>query len=179
MPKNLAQFQEGDPSTIQSNDFVVGYDTAIPDGERRWRISTLGTSLSSVLRPALFGSITSLSGVELVAFVEKKATPSISGNALTLNLATASLFYVNLNASITSAINLTNIPTTPKVSSFILQFVFPDDTVRTVIWPSNTRWSAGSGPTLTCQTGKVDTFTFVTHDQGANWFAFIGEQNHF
>jgi hypothetical protein len=231
MPTNLGQFQEGNPSDTGPTDYVVGYDTSIndlgsPNAERRWKISTLATSISSSLLPVITDQTTgiksltgkyesvyttvnansgkyesvyttvnansgkyesvyttvnatsaSLSGVEIVAFTEKKATPSISGNTLTLNLSQASLFYVNLNAIITT-FTLTNIPTSPKVLSFTLQFVFPDNTARTVAWPAGTRWSGGTGPTPTCQTNKVDTFTFVTHDGGSNWFAFVSDQNH-
>lgn len=181
MPTTLAQFTEGDPSDTGPTDYVIGYDAPPNEGgsgkERKWKISTLATSLSSILQPSLVGSITSLSGTEIVAFTEKKATPSISGNTLTLNLSEASLFYVNLNSVITT-FTLTNVPSSPKVLSFTLQFVFPDNTARTVAWPTGTRWSGGSGPTPTCQTNKVDTFTFVTHDGGSNWFAFVSDQNH-
>ena len=107
--------------------------------------------------------------------LETKATPSISAGTLTLNLLSASLFYVNLNAPITT-FTLQNVPASPAVHSFTLQFV-GDATARTVTWPVGTRWAGGTNPTLTSTLNKVDTFTFLTHDGGTNWFAFISNQN--
>jgi hypothetical protein len=106
--------------------------------------------------------------------LETKATPTISAGALTLDLSSASLFYVTLNSAVT--ITLTNIPTSPRVHSFTLQFV-GDSTARTVTWPTNTRWAGGTPPTPTSALNKVDTFTFLTHDGGSNWFAFVSNQN--
>jgi len=104
-----------------------------------------------------------------------KAAPSISAGVLTLNLSSASLFYVNLNAAITT-FTLQNVPASPGVHSFSLQFV-ADGTARTVAWPVSFRWTAGTTPTLTSTLNKIDTFTFLTHDGGSNWFAFTSSQN--
>lgn len=121
------------------------------------------------------GKFLPLSGGPIGVVTETKATPAISTNTLTLDLATASLFYVNLNASITT-MTLQNVPASPAVVSFTLQFV-ADGTARTVTWPTGTRWSGGTTPTITSTLNKVDTFTFLTHDGGANWFAYTSNQN--
>jgi hypothetical protein len=107
--------------------------------------------------------------------LETKASPAISAGALTLNLTSASLFYVNLNAAITT-FTLQNVPASPSVHSFTLQFI-GDGTARTVTWPVGTRWAGGTNPTITSTLNKVDTFTFMTHDGGTNWFAFVSSQN--
>jgi len=107
--------------------------------------------------------------------LETKATPSISAGTLTLNLANASFFYVSLNAAITT-MTLQNVPASPAVVSFTLQFV-ADGTARAVTWPAGTRWAGGTNPTMTSTLNKVDTFVFTTHDGGANWFAFVSSQN--
>lgn len=106
--------------------------------------------------------------------LETKAAPTISAGALTLDLSSASLFYVILNSAV--SITLTNVPASPSVHSFTLQFV-ADGTARAVIWPAGTRWAGGTIPTPTSTLNKVDTFTFMTHDGGTNWFAFVSSQN--
>jgi hypothetical protein len=107
--------------------------------------------------------------------LETKATASISAGTLTLNMMSASLFYVNLNADITT-FTLQNVAASPAVHSFTLQFV-GDGNARTVTWPVGTRWAGGTNPTPTSTLNKVDTFTFMTHDGGTNWFAFVSNQN--
>jgi hypothetical protein len=106
---------------------------------------------------------------------ETKSTPTITSGVLALDLSAAALFYVSLSANITN-LTLSNVPASPKVFSFMLQF--PNTgTVRTVVWPASMRWGGGTAPTMTGTNGKVDTFSFITHDGGVNWFAFIVEQN--
>lgn len=85
------------------------------------------------------------------------------------------MFLVNLNSNITT-FTFTNVPPSPRVYSFALQ-LSADGTTRSVVWPTGTRWSGGTGPTLTSTAGKVDTFTFFTHDGGVNWFAVTSIQN--
>jgi hypothetical protein len=106
---------------------------------------------------------------------ETKATPAITANVLTLNLSTATLFYVTLNANI-GTLTLSNAPASPRVFSFTLQLV-GDGTQRTISWPAAVRWQGGITPTPTATLNKVDTFVFFTHDGGSNYFAFIAGQN--
>jgi hypothetical protein len=113
--------------------------------------------------------------LNVLSVTETKGTPSIVSNTLTLDLASAVVFNVNLNSPITT-FTLTNVPSNPKVYSFALQLV-ADGTSRSVVWPTGTRWSGGSAPTLTTTAGKVDTFTFLTHDGGTSWFGYTNDQN--
>ena len=106
--------------------------------------------------------------------VETKATPSIASGVLTLNLSSATLFYVSLNQNI-STLTFSSVPVNPKVYSFTLQFV-ADGTSRTITWDSSVRWGSVGAPTPTSTLNKVDTYTFLTHDGGTNWFAFISGQ---
>lgn len=106
---------------------------------------------------------------------ETKSTPTITSGVLALDLSAAALFYVSLSANITT-LTLSNVPASPKVFSFMLQFA-NTGTVRTVVWPASMRWGGGTAPTMTGTNGKVDTFSFITHDGGVSWFAFIVEQN--
>ena len=107
--------------------------------------------------------------------VTTKATPTISGGTLTLNLSTANLFYVTLNA-ITSVV-FSNAPTSPKVFSFMLQFA-ANGNPYAVTWPVGVKWPNSTPPTITTTNGKIDTFTFITHDGGTNWFGIVNGQNY-
>ena len=130
-------------------------------------------NVSTGLLPPTGGTITGevLFGIP----AETKATPTISAGALTLDLSTATLFYVSLNANVTT-LTFSNPPTSPKVYSFTLQFV-ADGTLRAVAWPSSVKWGSAGQPSLTSTSGKIDTFTFLTHDGGVNYFGFISGQS--
>jgi hypothetical protein len=106
---------------------------------------------------------------------ETTTSPTISGGTLTLNLNTATVFAVALNANITT-LTLTNVQAAGKTSSFVLMFT-ADGTVRSVTWPVSFHWPGGTAPTLTTTNGKEDVFTFFTTDGGTNWQAFISGQN--
>lgn len=41
----------GGANPIQTDDFVVGFDTAVPGGERKWAITTLANAVSGVISP--------------------------------------------------------------------------------------------------------------------------------
>ena len=109
-----------------------------------------------------------LSGLHVAYNTETKATPAIISNTLTLNLASATLFVVNLNSDI-GTINLSNPPASPKVYGFTLQFI-SDGNTRLVNWPSNIYWEDSILPDLTPTIDKVDTFVFITHDGGTKYF---------
>ena len=109
------------------------------------------------------------------AFSESESSPAISGNTLTLNLASSGVFSVSLNSNI-STLTLTNIQNSGSTSSFVLVFTY-NGTAYTVAWPASFRWPNGTAPTLTNTNNKRDVFTFFTYDGGANWQAFISGQN--
>ncbi len=47
----------GGATPIQTDDYVVGFDTAVLNGERKWRITTLAQSVSSVIESQLTNKI--------------------------------------------------------------------------------------------------------------------------
>jgi hypothetical protein len=59
MPSTLAQFTLG--TTAASDDFIVGYDTAVLGGERRWSVSTMANAISGVMNSQLVTLIDSRS----------------------------------------------------------------------------------------------------------------------
>ena len=105
---------------------------------------------------------------------EVSASVSISSGTLTLDLSTAGVFYVNLNASITT-LTISNVQSVGS-SAFTLIFT-ADGTPRSVTWGGSILWPAGSSPVLTSTNSKKDVFSFVTLDGGTNWHGFVGGQN--
>lgn len=60
MPSTLANFTEA--TTAPANDFIVGYDTAVLGGERRWTVATIANAVSGIMNQQLnnvFGTIIS------------------------------------------------------------------------------------------------------------------------
>jgi hypothetical protein len=118
---------------------------------------------------------TSVSGEALFGIpVETKASPTISGSSLLLNLSAATYFTVTINQA--STVTFSNPPASPKVFSFTLQTT-GNGTAYTTNFPAAVKWASGVAPTITSTNGKIDIFTFVTHDGGTNWFGFISGQN--
>jgi hypothetical protein len=39
----------GGATPIQADDYVVGFDTAVLNGERKWRVSTLAQAVSAII----------------------------------------------------------------------------------------------------------------------------------
>ena len=118
---------------------------------------------------------TTVSGEALFGIpVETKASPTISGSSLLLNLSAATYFTVTINQA--STVTFSNPPASPKVFSFTLQTT-GNGTAYTTNFPAAVKWASGAAPTITSTNSKSDIFTFVTHDGGTNWFGFISGQN--
>lgn len=113
-----------------------------------------------------------LPGVQTLS--EVSASASISAGTLTLDLSTAGIFYVSLNASITTL----TISNTQSIGASAFTLVFTaDGTPRAVTWGASIYWPSGTTPTLTSTNGKEDVFSFVTIDGGTTWNGFVGGQN--
>jgi hypothetical protein len=101
---------------------------------------------------------------------------TISTGTLVLDLSLANFFTTTLNASITTfAFN--NIPASPNLVSIVFQVAFTSNTVFTIAWPAQFKWTGGVAPTLTCLNAKFDTFSFLSYDSGTTWFAYAVSQN--
>ena len=163
---------QGTPSThIKSltGSITLGTDYLDPlifntNNTERFRITETG-ALSA--QGSYYGDASFLTTTRL--------SSTITSSSLTLNLATGNFFVVTLNSAITT-LSITNVPGTPKVVTFTLQFV-ADGTARAVTWPTSVKWPGGSAPTLTSTLNKVDMFTFVSHDGGTTWYSSNVRQN--
>jgi len=106
---------------------------------------------------------------------DKQAAPTISAGTLTIDLNTAAVFAVSLNANITT-FTISNTQASTLTSSFVLVFT-ADGTARSVAWPASFDWPDTTAPSLTSTNGKKDVFVFFTYDGGTNWQSFIAGQN--
>lgn len=107
-------------------------------------------------------------------YSERTSSPTISGSALTLDLAQAPTFLVSKNGNMTS-LTISNVP--PKgTASFSLKTT-ANGTGYTWTWPASVKWAGGTAPTFTTTNAKRDWFTFVTDDGGTTWFGFVSGQD--
>ena len=114
--------------------------------------------------------------LDLRSYIETETAPTISGNSLTLDLSTGSIFDVALNNNITT-LSITNVPATAsRAVSFVIIFT-GDGTARAVTWPPSFRWVNNLPPTITSTNGKRDVFAFLSTDNGTSWNAFVSGQN--
>ena len=110
-------------------------------------------------------------------YTEKVNNISISTNTLTVNLLNGNLFTCGLNANITT-LTISNAPATSGVAIGFSLALTADGTLRTVTWPASVKWAGGTAPTLTSTNGKIDVLSFLTTNNGTNWFGFVGGQNY-
>ena len=107
---------------------------------------------------------------------EVLASPAISANVLTLDLSTAQMFTVSLNANITT-FTITNTPATANRSIGFTLIFTADGTARTVTWGAAVKWANNDAPSLTSTNAKKDILSFVSTDAGTTWYGFIGGLN--
>jgi hypothetical protein len=107
---------------------------------------------------------------------EVLASPAITANVLTLDLSTAQMFTVSLNANITT-FTITNTPATANRSIGFTLIFTADGTARTVTWGATVKWANNDPPALTSTNGNKDILSFVSPDGGTNWYGFIGGLN--
>lgn len=105
-------------------------------------------------------------------YSETYRTQSISAGSLSLNLATALNFEVSLSSQI-SSITISNVPT--GSTAFGLVFV-GSGSAASITWPSSVKWPNQQAPTISTGSGKRDYLSFVTVDNGTNWYGFVTAQ---
>lgn len=110
---------------------------------------------------------------ELKDYSETVATPTISANALTLNIENGNVFSVTQDANITT-LTLSNPSATGKACSFTLILKQDATGGRTISWPSAVKWGGGVAPTLTTTANAVNILTFITIDAGTTWYGMLG-----
>jgi hypothetical protein len=93
MASTLEDFLES--GTAEANDFLVGYDTAVLGGERRWTLSTIANAVSGIIAPAFANEFSESYGLF------RKSDPSIVSWTKTADFAvsTGVTLYVEVNGS--------------------------------------------------------------------------------
>jgi hypothetical protein len=152
---------------------IVSATGQIPAISSTYFASLSGTNLTGVAMLGTANAFTARN--DLLTYTETRTAPTISANALTLDLSTATHFDVALTANITT-LTISNAPTTGKAGSFTLVFT-ADGTLRTVTWPASVAWAGAAAPTMTSTNGKKDFFTCLTYNAGTNWYCFTAGQN--
>jgi len=77
-------------------------------------------------------------------------------------------FYTKTITALTT-FTLSNIPTTGKTVSFVLELTNPG--AFTITWFSGIKWGGGTAPTLTAS--GVDILGFYSHDGGTTWRGMV------
>jgi hypothetical protein len=108
--------------------------------------------------------------------IKNEAFLAISSNVGIIALDTSSATVFSLTLTENMAFSFSNAPANNIAYGFTLK-VIQDSTPRTITWPSSVRWAAGTAPTLSTGSGDVDVFVFFTHDNGTNWYGFVGGQD--
>jgi len=120
--------------------------------------------------------------IELQDYYETVATPSFTGGVLTCDLNSAQVFNHTLTASITKIL-LQNVPNKANTSvgfSLVLKQGASGGYTAAFsgISGATAMFSGGTPPTLTTTANKTDIVSYVSYDQGLNWFGFVGGQNY-
>lgn len=118
----------------------------------------------------------SIPGATLSKYREPTSAPTISSGTLALNLNTAQVFLVSLDANVTTF----TVSNTPADSNTLVGFTLiltADGTARTITWPASIKWAGGTAPTLTSTNLKKDVLSFITTAAGTTWLGFVGGQN--
>jgi hypothetical protein len=107
---------------------------------------------------------------------EVVAYPTISGGGLTLDISSAQVFGVTLDAGV-NTLSITNTPATANRSIGFTLILTADGTPRGITWGAAVKWANNDPPALTSTNGKRDILSFVSPDGGTNWYAFIAGLN--
>jgi hypothetical protein len=103
--------------------------------------------------------------------LETVASPTISANALTLNLATGNVFTVAHNANITT-LTLSG-ATSGRMCSLSLRLTQDATGGRTITWPASVDWPSATAPTLITTANAVNWVELWTVDGGTTWFGAL------
>ena len=120
-----------------------------------------------------------------------EGTAVLSGASLSIDLSTGRTFEIDLEQStgVITTFNITNFAGATYVTEFILNVKTHVESgiPRAIYWGSltgvNPLWpgdggSAGSGPTITATTDKIDIYKFSSWDGGTSWYGRVIGQNY-
>lgn len=101
-----------------------------------------------------------------------KTAPTISSGTLELDYSAGTVFYVDLNANITT-LTISNWPSSGTFGRISVRFK-ADGTARTIAWPAAVKWDGGTAPTMASTNGHVTWVHLVTAEAGTAIDGLIG-----
>lgn len=146
---------------------IVDTTGKIPALSSTYLANLSGVNLTGI--PILAGPNTFTGLNHFLTYSEATTTPSISGSALTINLALGTRFAVTANSNAT--ITISNPVANGTGGSFLIEFL-QDGTQRTFTWPASVRWAGGIAYSTTGTTGtnnKIDAVQCVYRDAGTSY----------
>lgn len=117
-----------------------------------------------------------LQEIKFKNYKEQRSNVTISSGYCNVNLSNANIFNVTMNANITN-VNISNTPTESDTVVGFTMILQADGTARSVTWPTSIRWPDATAPTITSTNNKVDIVSFISDNNGTNWYGFVSGKN--
>ena len=129
----------------------------------------ISSSGINVIGNGITGSLTSgsVTNITELSMLVSGTIPANGTTSVTLNLNTANYFTVSGSGTGTVTWAVTNTPPVGRVQTFVIEYT--NGGIKTNNWFTNTRWPAGSAPSLTSASANPDMLSFTTDDTGSNW----------
>ena len=176
----------------QDNYLIIGPQTSSTDGDETLRVTSSGLSVgvggANTARLHVKGSgttdaTTSLlvedsAGADILTVVDDGVV-KINGQGYTELHANATNLVVSWNDSNIQTVTVnssspTFAPTNPKAGATYILIIEQGATPVTVDWNSLVKWPAGTAPTLSSVTGKIDVTTLICYDDSTTNGLYYG-----
>ncbi len=176
----------------QDNYLIIGPQTSSTDGDETLRVTSSGLSVgvggANTARLHVKGSgttdaTTSLlvedsAGADILTVIDDGVV-KINGQGYTELHANATNLVVSWNDSNIQTVTVnssspTFAPTDPKAGATYILIIEQGATPVTVDWNSLVKWPAGTAPTLSSVTGKIDVITLICYDDSTTNGLYYG-----
>ena len=139
-------------------------------------ITALGTSQASKAVTSDASNIVNFAGVTKFdkAAVEKKAT-ALTGATPAIDSQNGGLFTQTVTANTTYT--FTNPGYSTHAVGFTLVITQDGTGSHTISFPNTVKWAGGSAPDPTTDANSIDSYIFITYDNGVSWLGFAAGQD--
>lgn len=101
---------------------------------------------------------------------------SLSSGITTIRVADGNVVTATLpNGSLTFDFNSTQM--SPGAFGFVLYLTNPSSGVPTITWPASINWQGGAVGVGTTTNSKTNVFSFITTNNGVNWYGNLSQTN--
>jgi len=101
---------------------------------------------------------------------EALTTVASSGTAQTVNVSSFGMADITLTGNLTLTLSGATAGAVWSLSLILRQDATGS---RTVTWPTTTKWTNGTAPTLSTPANSIDIVNLFTVDGGTTWFGFL------